>query len=163
MDELARLAHMSVGGIYHYFDSKRSLLLHGLNPEALSLACETFHKAMEEAAKRGGTAVVSAYIDRTIYLFRLIQPATTAALEMGIAEMKSQLAEALHQDADGLVEVLATVVSDLGQKSRIELAAAIRRTLMALSLDPQATEDDVRTQLTAVLRGYADVRQAIAG
>lgn len=163
MDTLAELAHISVGGIYHYFDSKRSLILHGLNPEALSLACATFHRDMEEAAEKSADAVVSAYVERTMYLFRLIQPAVTAAMELGISEMRSQLSEVLRQDADGLVAVLATVATDLDRDSLLELAVAIRRTLMALSLDPNSTEAEIRTQLTALLRGYVDVIQPIPG
>jgi AcrR family transcriptional regulator len=159
MDALARLAHMSVGGVYHYFDTKRQLLLHGLSPEALELACRTFHDTMVGAADDGPAEVTSAYVDKTVHMFRLIQPAATAALEMSIAEMRAQLATALHQDADGLIQVLAKVSPDLTEQSRVELASGIRRTLMALALDPQATEADVRRQLTAVLRGFVEDRK----
>lgn len=154
---MAEAAHMSVGGIYHYFDSKRSLMLHGLDPEALALACGTFHRAMLKAADNGPDAVAAAYVDKSVYMFRLVQPAAIAALEMGIGEMRAQLERALHQDADGLIQVLATVTPDLADGSRSDLAIAIRRTLLALSLDPNATEDDVRRQLTAVLRGFIAV------
>ena len=154
MNAIAKSAHMSVGGLYHYFDSKHDLLLHGLNPEALALACDTFHEAMLEAADQGPQAVASVYVDRSIFMFRLIQPAAMAALEMGIAEMKVQLESALHQDADSLIQVLVTVIPDLTEGTRADLAAAIRRTLLALSLDPHATDNDVRRQLTAVLRGF---------
>lgn len=159
MDSLARLAHMSVGGVYHYFQTKRQLLLHGLSPEALGLACRTFHDAMLQAADDGPAEVTSAYVDKTIQMFRLIQPSATAALEMGIVEIRAQLASALRQDADGLIQVLAKVIPDLTEQSRVELATGIRRTLMALALDPQATEADVRRQLTAVLRGFVDDRK----
>lgn len=161
MDALAKLAHMSVGGIYHYFDTKRSLLLHGLSPEALGLACHTFHEALLEAADDGPAEVASVYVDKTVHMFRLIQPAARAALEMGIVEMRAQLAAVLHQDADGLIQVLARVTPDLTEQSRVELATGIRRTLLALALDPQATEEDVRRQLTAVLRGFADAQEPV--
>lgn len=163
MDALARLAHLSVGGLYHYFDNKRSLILHGLSSEALSLACATFHDDMERAAEKDVDAVISVYAERTVYLFRLIQPAVTAAMELGIAEMRSRLAEVLRQDADGLVDVLAKVGTDLDRKALADLAVAVRRNLMALSLDPNSSENDVRTQLTALLRGYVDMSQSIPG
>lgn len=154
MSALAEAAHMSVGGIYHYFDSKRNLMLHGLDPEALALACGTFHGAVLEAADDGPEAVAAAYVDKSVYMFRLIQPAALAAVEMGIGEMRTQLEKSLHRDADGLIQVLATVAPDLADGSRSDLATAIRRTLLALSLDADATEDDVRQQLTALLRGF---------
>ncbi len=161
MDSMARLANISVGGLYHYFDSKQSLLLHGLNPEALGLACHTFETQMSEGAKKGPNEVASVYVDRTIYIFRLIKPAIAAAAELGVAEMQSQLAKTLQQDADGLVETLGKVVPQLDDESQVELAAAIRRTLLALSLDPTATEEDVRTQLSTVLRGHIHLREPI--
>lgn len=163
MNAIAQSAHMSVGGIYHYFDSKHDLLLHGLNLEALALACDTFHRAMWDAVDRGAPAVAAAYVDKSVYMFRLIQPAALAAVEMGISEIRAQLAGAMQQDADGLIQVLIAVSPDLSDGTRTDLAAAIRRTLLALSLDPQATEDDVRRQLTALIRGFVAIEAPTAG
>lgn len=164
MSALAEASHMSVGGLYHYFDTKRSLLLHGLNPEALALACDTFHKAMWEATRESPEAVISAYVDKSVLMFRLIQPAASAALEMGVDEIRGQLDNALRQDADGLIQALATVAPDLSEQPRAELATAIRRTLLALSLDAKnATEDDVRRQLTALLHGFITAETRTTG
>jgi AcrR family transcriptional regulator len=159
MDALARSANMSVGGIYHYFASKRDLLLHGLNPEALALACHTFDGELQKAAEAGVEGVIDVYVDRTVYISRLIEPAVAAALELGVGEIRSRLAQTLRQDADGLIQILSTVTPGLNEELKTELAAALRRTLLALSLDPQATEGDHRTQLTALLRGFLELNQ----
>jgi AcrR family transcriptional regulator len=163
MSAMAEAAHMSVGGVYHYFDTKRQLLLHGLNPEALALACTTFHEAMLKDSPQGQGAVASVYVEKSIYMFRLIQPAAMAALELGMDETKAVLESVLRQDADGLIEILATVTPELTDGSRADLAIAIRRTLLALSFDPHATEEDVRRQLTAVLRGFVAVEAPTSG
>lgn len=63
MSSLTTSAHMSVGGLYRYFNRKQSPLLHGLNPEALALACHTFHEAMSDAADDGPADVTSIYMD----------------------------------------------------------------------------------------------------
>lgn len=163
MNALAQSAHMSVGGLYHYFDSKHDLLLHGLNLEALALACDTFHQAMWDAVDQGAGAVAAAYVDSSVYMFRLVQPAALAALEMGLGEIRAQLAGAMQQDADGLIQALVAVSPDLSDDTRSDLAAAIRRTLLALSLDPHATEDDVRRQLTALIRGFIAIEAPTTG
>lgn len=41
MRQAAAAAHMSVGGIYHYFPSKRDLVLFVLSPEALQRLCHS--------------------------------------------------------------------------------------------------------------------------
>jgi hypothetical protein len=87
-------------------------------------------------------------------MFRLIQPAATVALELGRDETRAVLDGALRQDVDGLFDVLETVSPALSKDSRADLALAIQRTLLALSFDPNATERDVRRQLTAVLYGF---------
>jgi AcrR family transcriptional regulator len=126
MTALAEAAHMSVGGLYHYFNSKRSLLLHGINPEAISLACHTFHQAVAEA--ESVDKVVSAYIDKTVLMFRLIQPSAMAAVEMGIDEIRGPLQACTRQDADGLIEALESVTDELTEESLVELATTIRAT-----------------------------------
>jgi AcrR family transcriptional regulator len=43
MRQAARAAHLSVGGLYHYFPTKRDLVLHALKPEAVARVCAEFH------------------------------------------------------------------------------------------------------------------------
>lgn len=152
MADMAEAAHMSVGGVYHYFDTKRRLLLHGLDPEALALACRSLHAAMHAGTNPG--EVAGAYIEKTVYMFRLIQPSAVALLELGLDEAKLELAQALRQDADGLVEALVRVAPDLEGGTLTALSKAIRRTLLALCFDPDVTEEDVRRHMETLLHGF---------
>jgi AcrR family transcriptional regulator len=43
MRQAARAAHLSLGGLYHYFPTKRNLVLHALKPEAVARVCAEFH------------------------------------------------------------------------------------------------------------------------
>ena len=43
MRQAAKAAHLSLGGLYHYFLTKRDLVLHSLKPEALARVCTDFH------------------------------------------------------------------------------------------------------------------------
>src|SRR4030095_8768277 len=43
MRQAARAAHLSLGGLYHYFPTKRDFVLHALKPEAVARLCAEFH------------------------------------------------------------------------------------------------------------------------
>src|SRR5258708_10463699 len=43
MRHAAQAACLSIGGLYHYFPTKRDLMLHGLCPEATHRHCQDFH------------------------------------------------------------------------------------------------------------------------
>ena len=43
MRQAARAAHLSLGGLYHYFPTKGDLVLHALKPEAVARLCAEFH------------------------------------------------------------------------------------------------------------------------
>lgn len=42
MRDAARVAYVSVGGIYHYFPTKRDLVLHALKQEPLERFCHDY-------------------------------------------------------------------------------------------------------------------------
>lgn len=42
MQQAAKAACMSVGGVYHYFPSKQELVLHGLQPQGFQWRCQDF-------------------------------------------------------------------------------------------------------------------------
>ena len=42
MRQAARAAHLSLGGLYHYFPTKGDLVLHALKPEAVARLCAEF-------------------------------------------------------------------------------------------------------------------------
>ncbi len=44
MRDAARAAHISVAGLYHYFPTKRDLVLHSLRPDAFKRMCGDFMK-----------------------------------------------------------------------------------------------------------------------
>ena len=51
MRQAARAAHMSLGGLYHYFPSKRDLVLFGISPEMLGRSCADFHERLGHLAE----------------------------------------------------------------------------------------------------------------
>ena len=81
--QAARAACLSMGGLYHYFPTKRDLVLFALQPETLDRRCQDFHREYGELAARDPRLYFDLYVDFAVQGVRLWQPAIQAALEMG--------------------------------------------------------------------------------
>jgi hypothetical protein len=82
MRQAARAAHLSLGGLYHYFPTKRDLVLHALKPEAVARLCAEFHGRHADLARTDPGRYVQAdvaYMARQCFFLR---PAFQAALEL---------------------------------------------------------------------------------
>jgi AcrR family transcriptional regulator len=82
MRQAARAAHLSLGGLYHYFPTKRDLVLHALKPEAVARLCAEFHGRHADLERTDPGRYVEAdvaYMARQCFFLR---PAFHAALEL---------------------------------------------------------------------------------
>src|SRR3954466_12428039 len=52
MQQAAKAACLSVGGLYHYFPTKRDLVLYTLQPDVLDRRCMDFHNQYRDVAQR---------------------------------------------------------------------------------------------------------------
>lgn len=146
--DVARVAFISPGGIYHYFTSKTHLVLYGLNPEALSRACRDEAAELYQelaAATPDITQVVRLYVEKNVRMLEFVRPAVQAAIELGRTELKRRLSASLKEDADGLVSALGDL--QCGPPNPEQAADAIRRTILGLAVDDGVTSDDARRQL----------------
>lgn len=146
--DVASVAYISPGGIYHYFQSKQHLLLYGLHPEALSRACQ------EEAAELYGelahpspdiTEVVRLYVEKNVRMLEFVRPALQAAIELGRPALKRTLSVGLKRDADSLVTALTGL--QCRPVDPDDAADAIRRTVLGLALDESVTQLEMRRRL----------------
>jgi AcrR family transcriptional regulator len=63
MRQAARAAHLSLGGLYHYFPTKRDLVLHALKPEAVARVCAEFHGRHADLERTDPHRYVQADVD----------------------------------------------------------------------------------------------------
>ncbi|MCW5879547.1 MAG: helix-turn-helix transcriptional regulator [Anaerolineae bacterium] len=83
MRQAARAACLSIGGLYHYFPTKRDLVLHGLCPEALLRHCQDFHTQFGHLAYLDPQRYMDEGINVVVKEVAFCRPAIYAALELG--------------------------------------------------------------------------------
>ncbi len=156
MREAAHLACLSVGGLYHYFPTKRDLALHPLRPEALLRTCHDFHRAHGHLSERDPAAYLAAYLDFLSGTAMFLRPAVWAALELGAAEFQESLAlgfqmPAIHEE---FLILLGRAIPDATERDLPGLANAVRRAVVGALLDKGITEVALRAELAALLAGH---------
>jgi AcrR family transcriptional regulator len=161
MQQAARAACMSVGGLYHYFPGKQELVLHGLQPQGFQRRCHDFQRRCGHLAatqpQRYAEAILDDLADTVLYA----RPAVLAALELGV----------FQAGVDGLFPVMEELVAALGpvvpagtpEPALWALARALRRGLLGALLDRDLTKQELRTQLWALVDGYTDPAHAPVG
>lgn len=153
MREAARAANISVGGLYHYFPDKRSLVLHGLQPEAFGRLCADFHAEYGHLEDGQPRAYLEAFVDFQIRQIAFVRPALHAALELGADTFWRSMEESIAVGLDGFARTLARVVPDTADGDLIRLGRTLRRTLFAALLDKGITDDELRHELHALIVG----------
>src|SRR4051812_40205875 len=84
MRDAAHAACMSIGGLYHYFPTKRDLVLHGLDLAARSRICAENRALLADLRAWDVERYLANYTDLTMTMLRFMRPAVLAALELGV-------------------------------------------------------------------------------
>ena len=155
MRSAARAAHMSVGGLYHYFPAKRDLVLHGLREDARDRVCREYRDQIADLYGWSAERYVEAYLDFAIRMFAFVRPAVQAALELGVEEFQSQLDAGLTAHVEELAQSLRRVAPDVPKRDLERLARAIRRVALGALVDRRADLEETREQLRKLIEGYA--------
>ena len=161
MREAAHAACLSVGGLYHYFPTKRDLALHPLRPEALLRTCHDFHASYGDLSDRDPSSYLAAYLDMLAATATFLRPAVWAALELGVAELQEGLAlgfgmPVIYQEFLGL---LGRALPDADRRDIPALANAVRRSVIGALLEKTTTEQALRVELAALLAGHSSGRE----
>ena len=156
MREAAHAACLSVGGLYHYFPTKRELALHPLQPEALLRTCHDFHAAYGHLSERDPAAYLAAYLDMLAATAGFLRPAVWAALELGVADLQEGLAlgftmPVIYQE---FLDLLGRALPDADQRDIPALANAVRRMVIGALLEKTTTQEALRSELAALLAGH---------
>ncbi len=155
MRDAARAAHMSVGGLYHYFPTKRDLVLHSLEWEARHRLCREYREQLFSLSGWNADAHIEVYLDLSIRMFAFMRPSVQAALELGAEELQEALDAGLAANVGELVESLRLVSPEATELDLEKLARTIRRVVLGALVDQHADLDETREQLRAIVEGYA--------
>jgi len=155
MRDAARAAHMSVGGLYHYFPTKRDLVLHSLEWEARHRLCREYREQLFSLSGWNADAHIEVYLDLSIRMFAFMRPSVQAALELDAEELQEALDAGLAANVGELVESLRLVSPEATELDLEKLARTIRRVVLGALVDQHADLDETREQLRAIVEGYA--------
>jgi AcrR family transcriptional regulator len=154
MREAARAACLSIGGLYHYFPTKRDLVLHGLCPEALFRVCEEFHAEFEYLADSDPQRYIDEAIRVVAEQVRLCRPAIHAALELGAESFWEVIDTLLTSTALGFEMRLRQLFPGVDDQEVNSCGRAMRRAICAALLDKSVPPEEVRDELCMVVDGY---------
>ncbi len=161
MREAARAARMSVGGLYHYFPTKRDLVLHGLREDARARLCQEYRSSLGDLSGWDARRHVEAYLDLSVRMFSFAKPSVQAALELGAEELQAVLDSGLRTNVGELVETLRVVDAGVREEELEALARALRRVVLGALVDRHADHNATREQMRTLIGGYAKVRGGV--
>lgn len=149
MRRLARLAHVSVGTIYRYFESKVDLLTFPLQDASCAEQLRRFearHRAWRvEAPER----YVHAFLDEMVATFPLLRASFAAAVELGAEGFRQAMDDAIGGE---LEERLAVLVAARGEGFDPEaVARSLKRVYLGGLLDPSLHPSELRRDLVTIL------------
>jgi AcrR family transcriptional regulator len=151
MRQVASAAHMSIGGIYHYFPSKRDLVLFGVSAEAFTRSCEEFHSRHGDLAETDPEGFLATYLDSLETVMALCRPALVAAMELGPTTALDAIAAGVDVTLDEFVLPLRAMRPGLADADLDALQRALRRILLGGVLDRNATPSKLKEELRSIL------------
>jgi AcrR family transcriptional regulator len=158
MREAAEAACLSIGGLYHYFPSKRDLVLHGLYPEALFRLCQDFHAEFGYLTYLDPLRYAHEGIEVVVKQVGFCRPAIHAALELGSESFWEVIENLLTGTALDFEMHLQQAAPDVSEQELHRCGRAIRRSICAALLDKSITSDELRDELRVLVAGYMSLR-----
>ncbi len=158
MREVACAAYMSVGSLYYYFPSKRALVLHGVQPEALTRFCQEDACALAHLAATDLPAYRQAFLDHVYRLVsQFVLPAYDAAVELGLETMLAEIRHTLDQSVAAMIPQLQPLLPHLDESRLEAMSAGMHRLLLGALLDRSTTPEHICGDLDALIAGYGAV------
>jgi AcrR family transcriptional regulator len=150
MEQAARAAHVSVGTLYTYFDSKQSLLQYGLNPEPATLLCERFmleFGGLEHSDPARYRRQLLAFLIETLSVMRASVDTT---IRVGPAVARERAQDVMRQPIPQFVTLVrrGLPVSRRGRSAVYE--QLVRRVMVAALLEPEFDATALHEQLQAI-------------
>ena len=168
MRQAAAAAHMSVGGIYHYFPSKRDLVLFVLSPDALQRLCDQPHQLLPPFEHTAARKHLATFLEGLVRGVPFLRPAVLAAIELGAGSVVDFVQATMTVSAHEFAQAVRAVRTDMGDAELQTLDRAVRHVTLGAMLDRSVAPTELRSELRSLvgmrsLSGQRDEeRQAVA-
>lgn len=154
MRQAARAAHLSLGGLYHYFPTKRDLVLHALKPEALARVCAEFNARYADLEGTDPLRYVEANLEYMARQCLFIRPAFQAALELGAEDAWDHIRAGIEGGLDTCTRPLRRALPWCTEEEINSLGRSLRRTFFSALIDRTVTPDEMRNDLLSLIQGW---------
>jgi AcrR family transcriptional regulator len=154
----ARTACLSVGGLYHHFPTKHALVLHGIQPEAITRYCQDFHDTFAYLANSDPLAFLDAYTNFVTEAIEFIRPAVHAALELRLESLENILEPSLTAASHEFNTRLGAAFPTASQQDLSKAGRAIHRAIVSALFDKNITAQEFRGEISALMNGYFVMR-----
>ncbi len=167
MRQAAAAAHMSIGGIYHYFPSKRDLVLFVLSPDALQRLCNQ-PQLLAPRERTEPSAHLATFLEGLVRGVPLLRPAVLAAIELGAGPALDFVDATMTVKVHEFVRAVKAVRTGIGDAEAQAIDRAVRHTTLGAMLDRSVTPSELRSELYSIVamrppaRPRGDERQAAA-
>jgi AcrR family transcriptional regulator len=154
MRQAARAAHLSLGGLYHYFPTKRDLVLHALKPEAVARVCVEFHgrhAGLERTDPHRYVQADVAYMARQCFFLR---PAFHAAIELDAQAAWDHIQASIEGGLESCTRPLGYALPECTPEEIGRLGRSVRRTFFSALIDRTATPEELRQELLSLIQGW---------
>lgn len=156
MHQAAHAACLSIGGLYHYFLTKRDLVLHGLCKEALLKQCRDFHAEFDHLMSLNPQRYIAEGINAAVREVMFCRPSIHAALELGVETFWEAIDMLLTSTSLEFEERLGQICPLVSEQELYQWGRAIRRSLCAALLDKSVTPNELRDELHILIGGYVE-------
>jgi AcrR family transcriptional regulator len=154
MRQAAHAAHLSLGGLYHYFPTKRDLVLHGLKPEALDRVCAEVSAQYGDVKRTDPLRYLVADVDYMARQCFFIRPAFQAALELGAKDAWHHIEAAIDGRLNSCATPLRQVLPGCSDDEIRSLGRSLRRAFFSALIDHTVTPEEMRGELLSLIRGW---------
>lgn len=156
MRQAAQAACLSLGGLYHYFPTKRDLVLHSVRPEALRRLCDDFHAEFGHLAQRDPQRYMQEGVNIVVKQMSFYRPGVYAALELGNESFWEVIETLLTSTSLQFEERLQMLYPAISEDELQQWGQAIRRSICAALLDKRVSPDQLRDELRMLVASYAN-------
>jgi AcrR family transcriptional regulator len=154
MRQAAQAACLSIGGLYHYFPTKRELVLHGLCSEAILRCCQDFHAQFGHLAEGEPHRYLEEGIELVVEHVSFCRPAIHAALELGTKSFWEVIETLLTGTEQAFELHLQRLFPEVSGQEVQRWGRAIRRAMCAALLDKSISPEELRDELRILVDGY---------
>ena len=160
MGDAAHAACLSIGGLYHYFPTKRDLVLHGLDPAARQRICADEAARLRDLSRTHPVSFADFYADVTLRIIAFMRPSVNAALELGNDTLQEALDARWTSDVDEMVAGFRLLLPSAPVASLSSLARAIRWLMLGELIQPEADLALVRSDLRLLIGAHVGAQSA---